>query len=100
MIVLCCLAFPLQKADAQYIASDLQPSKTDINRIKAADVLYSYDDIFYEDRWEARENYVHTVLYYNNSFWLDHTYSLDATMTADKNAGLTRTRTYHVYGID
>ena len=23
MIVLCCLAFPLQKADAQYIASDL-----------------------------------------------------------------------------
>lgn len=97
MIVSGFIAFSLQNVSAHFIESNLQSIGVDINRVKAADVLYSYDDLFYDDYWEVRENYVHTVIYFNNSFWLDHTYSVDATSQSDENAGLTRIRTYHVY---
>ena len=97
MIILGFTAFSLQNVSAHFIESNLQSTGVDINRIKAADVLYSYDDLFYDDYWEVRENYVHTVIYSNNCFWLDHTYSVDATSQSDENAGLTRIRTYHVY---
>lgn len=100
MVVFGFIAFSLQNVSAHFIESNLQSTGVDINRIKAADVLYSYDDLFYDDYWEVRENYVHTVIYYNNSFSLDHTYSIEATSQADKNAGLTRIRTYHVYNVN
>ena len=100
MIVSGFIAFSLQNVSAHFIESNLQSTGVDINRIKAADVLYSYDDLFYDDYWEVCENYVHTVIYYNNSFCLDHTYSIEATSQADLNVGLTRIRTYHVYKLN
>ena len=69
-------------------------------RIRAADVIYSHDDLFYEGYWEVRENYVHTVIYYTTSFSLSGYSYEDVTTIADQNAGLTRTRTYYHYNIN
>lgn len=69
-------------------------------RIRAADVIYSYDDLYYDGGWEVRENYVHTVIYYNTSFSISgYTYA-DVTNESDRNAGLTRIRTYYHYNIN
>jgi len=69
-------------------------------RIKAANVIVSHDDLFYNGGWEVRENYVYTVIYFTKSFSLSgHTYK-DVTTSSDRNAGLTRIRTYYHYNIN
>ncbi|MEA5018662.1 MAG: hypothetical protein VB009_08150 [Erysipelotrichaceae bacterium] len=69
-------------------------------RIRVADVIASHDDLYYNGGWEVRENYIHTVIFYNVSFsFSGYTYQ-DVTSTADRNAGLTRIRTYYHYNIN
>ena len=69
-------------------------------RIRVADVIASHDDLYYNGGWEVRENYRHTVIFYNVSFsFNEYTYE-DVTSTADKNAGLTRIRTHYHYNIN